>query len=78
MTEALDKLDQETRDRFFEYLGVSDVSELSSTDQNHDEVLVFFEEQVGALMQELETVRTRLDYLLEQLPQYIQQAGGEL
>ncbi|HVK21621.1 MAG TPA: hypothetical protein VM677_09710 [Actinokineospora sp.] len=74
MTEAIEKLDTETREQLLQHLGVSDASELAAEDENHDEIVKFFEEQVSALQQEVEAVKTRIAYLLEQLPQY---TGGQ-
>jgi hypothetical protein len=51
------------------------VSQLPNEDEDYESITSFFAEQVTALLQEFEAVKNRMDYLLEQLPQYLGEAG---
>ncbi|CRK60368.1 hypothetical protein [Alloactinosynnema sp. L-07] len=70
MTEAIARLDADTRDQLLQFLGVSDAQDLLESDEGYDEVISFFEEQVNALLQEMEAVQIRVAYLADQLEQY--------
>lgn len=76
MSAPIDQLDPEVQEQLRQHLEISDNSELPAPEENYEEVLTFFTEQYEALKQEVEVVKTRIAYLLEALPQYIEQAGG--
>jgi hypothetical protein len=71
MTEAIEKLDAETREQLLQHLGVNDVSQLPDEGEDYEAITSYFSEQASALLQEFEAVRTRMTYLQEQLQQYV-------
>lgn len=76
MSAPIEQLDPEVQEQLRAQLEISDNSELPGPGENYEEILTFFGEQYEALKQEVEVVKTRIAYLLESLPQYIDQAGG--
>lgn len=76
MSAPIEQLDPQAQEQLRQHLEISDNSELPAPEENYEEILSFFGEQYEALKQEVEVVKTRIAYLRESLPQYIEQAGG--